>query len=363
MQLYRLEFFELAEQTRKMRYVHRDFANDLTIDDDYLAIQSTTIEIGATTKVVAGNLIRILRNDEDYFFGLVTNVDPGEYTTRVTFKPFVAIFDTDILFNIGTQYWSAAAPGSSLERTLEFYIKSYFYNNEDTLQNYPLDVSVVSGSVTPWNMYIRTDDDTSVWALVGLYSTLIVRALKEYGVVLTISPDFNSGVISVTIGKVSGLRRIDADLDNVTVKTLKVTDRPDGVNKLVVYNGANYDEDPVIFYVHPDRDWDKSDSDRITPVCYAIKVVTPNDGESFDDAAEIAAYEDLNGAQWDNLIELEMAPNDPLIKPASYKIGQTVTVYSKGTAYTSILTGKSVSLEVVTLIFGSERITYTKKIR
>lgn len=363
MQLYRLEFFELAEQTRKMRYVHRDFANDLTIDDDYLAIQSTTIEIGATTKVVAGNLIRILRDDEDYFFGLVTNVDPGEYTTRVTFKPFVAIFDTDILFNIGTQYWSATAPGISLEQTLELYIKSYFYNNGDTLQNYPLDVSIVSGSVTPWNMYIRTDDESSVWAIVGLYSTLIVRALKEYGVVLTISPDFNSGVISVTIGKVSGLRRIDADLDNVTVKTLKVTDRPDGVNKLIVYNGANYNDDPVIFYVHPDRSWNDSDEDRITPVCYAIKVVTPNDGESFDDAAEIAAYEDLNGSQWDNLIELEMAPNDPLVNPASYKIGQTVTVYSKGTAYTSILTGKSVSLEVITLIFGSERITYTKKIR
>lgn len=362
MQLYRIEFFEVTGQNRKLRYVHHDFTNNLTIDDDYLAIQSTTIEIKATTLVSTGQLIRILRDDEDYFFGLVANVSPGEYTTAVTFKPFIALFDSDILFNIGTQFWSESAPGISLEVALETYITGYFIENSDILQNYPLDISITPGSITPWNMYIRSDDVSSNWAVIGLYSTLIVRALKDYGVVVTAKPDFNDGIIRITIGKIDGVRPIDADLDNVKIKTLKVNDRPDGINKLVVHNGADYTES-VTFYVHPDRSWDKTNADRITPVAYAIKTVTPYEDETFEDAAEVAAYEDLSGIQWDNLIELEVAPNDPLIQPATYQVGQTVTVYSKGFAYTSILTGKSVSLENITLIFGSERIAYTKKFR
>lgn len=375
MQQYRLEFFEnflsRYPESRKLVYRHHDFVDGISIDDDYLSVQSTTVEIRATTKVKNGQILRVLRDDKDYFLGLVTNVTPGEYSTTVTFKPFIAIFDSDILFNINTQYWNENSVGISLEQTLKLYIEEYFANSDaqspiyDYRQYYPLTVKTPSSGLTSWNMYILSDDD-SVWTIVNLYS-LIVRALKEYGVVISVSVNFSTGQIELNIGKLSGTRHIDADLDNVTVKTLKVNERPDGINKLIVHNALTYSS-PYIFYVHQDRTWDTTNTQRITPVSYSIITVTP-DGTYSDPTADFyyaasnAAREQLNGVGWDNLIELECSPNDPIVKPLAMRIGQQVAVHQKGDTYISILTGKNISLETVTLIFGSERITYTKRNR
>ena len=371
MQQYRVEFFESfisdTTSTRKLKYVFHDFVNDIPIDDDYIAIQTTTIEIKPTDKVKNGHFIRILRDNDDYFFGYVVDAEPGTYTTKISFKPFLAVFDTDILFNVLCQYRSAENPGITLEETLQGYIDAYFATNSDYRQCYPITITIpAAGSRTvKWNMGITSDEEGSSYAVVGLYQTLIVRAMKEYGVAIEVTPNFSTGVIALSIGKVSGTFHIDAGLNNVTVKTFKVNDRPNGINKLIVHNSLTY-TNPIIFYVHPDRSWDTIDTDRITPVVYGIRTVTP-DGtyEDPDDdfmyAALATAYDELSGLEFDNLIELECAPNDRLISPTTMKNGQKVTVHYKGEAYTSILTGKNVSFEVITLMFGSERITYTKK--
>ena len=326
MQQYRVEFFESfisdTTSTRKLKYVFHDFINDLPIDDDYIAIQTTTIEIKPTDKVKNGHFIRILRDNDDYFFGYVVDAEPGTYTTKISFKPFLAVFDTDILFNVLCQYRSAENPGITLEETLQGYIDAYFASNSDYRQCYPMTITIpAAGSRTVmWNMGITSDEEGSSYAVVGLYQTLIVRAMKEYGVAIEVTPNFSTGVIALSIGKVSGTFHIDAGLDNVTVKTFKVNDRP----------------------VTPDGTYEDPDDD-------------------FMYAALATAYDELSGLEFDNLIELECAPNDRLISPTTIKNGQKVTIHYKGEAYTSILTGKSVSFEVITLMFGSERITYTKK--
>lgn len=373
MQQYRLEFFEsyisTTTSTRRLRYVHSDFANNLTIDDDYIAIQTTMIDIGATNKVKAGQFIRVLKDNVDFFFGLVTDAEPGEYVTKVSFKPFLAIFDSNILFNIYTQYRSSSSSGLSLEETLQTYIDAYFVSNSDYRQDYPIDITISSSLTTKWNMNIQPETEGGSWATIGLYSVLIVRALKEYGVAISVTPNLSTGRIELSIRKIDGTLHLDADLDNVTVKTLKVNDRPSGINKLVVYNSLNYGMS-LTYLVRSDRTWDRSDlvadEDRIVPVVYDIQTVTP-DGtltdpdDDFELAAIGAAYDMLNGLEWDNLIELEVAPNDPLINPMSIPIGKKIAVHYCGETYTSILTGKAVSYEVITLMFGSERISYTKK--
>lgn len=383
MQQYRIEFFEnyvsSTTSSRGLRFVHNDFANDLTVDDDYIALQTTTIEIRATDKVKAGHLIRILRDDTDYFFGLVADAEPGEYTTRISFKPFLAIFDSNILFDVRTQRakgtdGTIVRTGITLEETLKFYIDGYFVNNDDYKQVYPMSVSIpelVANRTADWNMNIQPESDESNLATIGLYNTLIVRAMKEYGVAITVTPNFSTGQIALEIGKVSGTKHIDADLENVKIKTFKVNDKPNGINKLVIYNTLTYNDPndtPIIYYVHPDRSFNTNDVDRITPVAYEIRTVTPSVDEPFNNLADNFAYEalstaweELSGLQFDNLIELEVAPNDPIISPTTMKNGQMVIIHHNGTAYSSILTGKAVSLEVITLMFGSERITYTKK--
>lgn len=361
MQQYRIEFFD-----RSMTYVHHDFSVDLSIDDDYIAIQTTTIEIGATDKVEMGQFIRILRDEQDYFFGVVSEVSPGEYMTQVTFKPFVSVFDEDILFD--TTYQSVNSVNKSLENTLKKYISETYINNSDALQNLPLTITVPSSSANhtfPWGMNLKSDTEGMNRAIIGLYGVLIVNALKKYGVAISVTPNFTTKKINLNISKVDDGMVVDADLDNVTVKTLKVNDRPNGVNKLTVYNTQDYSQS-ITFYVHAsNRDWDSDNTDRIYPVVRDIKATEP-DSEvdpsiAFEWAAINVGYDELNGLEWDNLIELECAPNDPLINPTLLRIGQKITMHYKGGTYTSLLTGKNITLELITLVFGSERISYTKR--
>lgn len=366
MQQYRIEFFELATISRKLRFVYRDFSTDLAIDDDYIAIQTTVVEINATELVRAGQFIRILRDEEDYFFGIVSDAEPGTYTTRVSFRPFLSIFDADILFNVLNQWRDDNITHRTLENTLLYYINSYFIDNDDNYQNYPVSSVTLTSSTVEWNMGIVPDNDDTIYASINLYRELIVRALKEFGVAINVIPEFSQGTFSLKIGTFEEKKHIDADLKNVNIRTFKVNERPTGVNKLIVYNAKDYSMSPITYYVHPDRKWNDRDEDRILPVSYTIRTVTPD--ETFSDpqvdfayAALTVAYDELNGLEWDNLIELEVAPNDPIVQPTKLENGQQVAIYHNGTQYVSILTGKSISFESILLVFGSERISYTKK--
>lgn len=378
MQQYRLEFFknhyDVNPAFRELQYVHHTFVNDLPIDDDYISTQTTSIEIEPTDLVKTGHILRVLRDNKDYFLGIVTDVSPGEYVTSVAFKPFIAIFDEDILFDVTYQYFSSESPGLSLESTLSDYITKYYIQDPDPaqadpLQYYPMSIILPEGQhrIYDWNMNIASDSEDDNMALIGFYRDLIVRALKEYGVAIRFKPDFSLGTIEVTIGRVRGAIDIDANLDNVTVKSFKVNDRPAGINKLIVTD--TLENMTATFFVHPNMTWDISNSNRITPVVRGIRTITI-DGSYSDDpatdfalAAYYAAHEELGGLVWDNYMELECAPDDVLVQPDSLQIGQQVTVHYKGGAYTSILTGRIIRVDVVSLLFGSERISYTKKNR
>lgn len=261
----------------------------------------------------------------------------------------------------------------SLENTLKHYIDRYYTNANyanpaDTSQKIPITVTVPSSEsdhTKSWSFGISGDVDGLSAATVDLYSALIVNALKKYGIAIEVSPNFATKKINLSIKKIKGTLNVDADLDNVTIKTLKCNDAPNGANKIEIYNSNNY-TDVAIYYVHKDHTWDTNGTkDRIVPVVRTIKTTSPQpDADppiSFETAALLAAYEELSGIEWDNLIELEVAPNDPLVNPTTLKIGQTVAVHYQGETYTSILTGKSISFETITLIFGSERIQYSKR--
>lgn len=360
MQQYRIEFFD-----RTLTYVYHDFSSDLSIDDDYIAIQSSVIEIGPTKDVEMGQFIRIIRDETDYFFGIVTDASPGECVTTVTFKPFMALFDEDILFDTSLQ--TDKTVSTSLENVLKKYIRETYAVNSDSNQNLPLTVNVPaldSYHTKNWSFNIRSDTEGANRAIIGLYDVLIVNALKKYGVAIEVSPNFSTKRIVLNIQKISGNFNVDADLDNVTIKTLKVNNRPNGVNKLIVYNSDDYSES-ITFYVHTDRTWDANNTDRIVPVVRELRTATPDStldpSEAFLYAAVDVAYDALSGLVWDNLIEIECSPNDPLVNPATMLIGQQVSIYYNGDSYTSILTGKNISYELITLVFGSERIKFTKR--
>lgn len=70
----------------------------------------------------------------------------------------------------------------------------------------------------------------------------------------------------------------------------------------------------------------------------------------------------FTGNKYENLIEVEVQKEDPLVLPEALKIGQRVNVISGGERYESVLTGKEMS-DTIKLSFGNIRLELTKMLR
>lgn len=358
MQQFNVDVFD-----RTVSFVYNATVDATSVDDDYVSASLNIVEVPATQLVETGHFIR-LQNDNYYFFGIVTEVSPGEVSTRIGFKSFLTIFDEEVLFDTNWQGTGHAATRPTLETVIRNFISDTYVNPSDTYQRLPL-VVTIDATITEtldWSFGIRPEKDTSHYAVANLYSDIIVRAIKEYGVTITVEPVFYDRKVHLTITKRPTSFKISADQDNVVVKTLKYSDKTVGINKLIVYNADNYNQN-ITFYVHPDKTWNTINSDRITPVSRGVKLVTPQENtvDSFVEAATEAAYSELSSSSWDNCIELEVYVDDVNITPMTLYIGQVVEIYYKGASYKSILTGRILDGDKITLIFGSERIEYTKR--
>lgn len=362
MRQYNVDIFD-----RKLGFLVNDVVTITRIDDDYISSKANTLEMKPTSLVNAGDFIR-LKNDNTNFFGVITDVAPGEHRTSITYKSFITIFDETFLFDTKKQGTADNVSHPTLEQTLKDYITSIYIATTDTYQRLPIAITIASGTQTSkWTIGVTPDTEGGRYSIIHLYSVLIVEALKKYGVGITVMPNFSDKTINLVIGKRTDNFNIDGDLKNVTVATLKYNDKPTGVNKLIVHNTEDYSQS-VTFYVHPDRSWDTENTNRISPVFKQVTGTAPDQeyedpDEGFAVSAVDSAYSILEGQQWDNLIELETSPTDKNIQPLEMTIGQTVTLKYKGGNYKSILTGKVIEPELITLLFGSERIDYSKRLR
>ena len=360
MRQYNVDIFD-----RNLKFLVNDVVVINRVDDDYIASKANSIEIKPTDIVTAGDFIR-LKNDLTNFFGVITDVSPGETSTTINYKSFITIFDESVLFDVKYQGTDAKTSHATLEQALYNCINDVYISTSDTYQRLPITVSIATGSETKlWSLGILPDVENGRYAIVNLYSDLIVEALKKYGVGITVTPSFSRKTIDLVIGKRTEVHKIDGNLKNVNVATLKYNDKPTGTNKLIVYNTENYSQN-ITFYVHPDRSWDSNNRDRISPVFREVTGVAPDQDyedayEGFVVSAVDAAYSILEGLQFDNLIELEVSPTDPNIQPLEMRIGQIVILRYKDGSYKSILTGKIIEPNLITLLFGSERIEYSKR--
>lgn len=355
-----------------MSFAHNASVDANSIDDDYISSSLNAVEIPSTLLVENGQFIR-LKNDDYSFFGVVTEVSPGEYTTKVGFKSFLTIFDEDVLLDTNWQGTDSPSSRPTLETVIYNFLNDTYVTTSDTYQRLPISVTIdpTITQTVKWSFGIRPDRESTQdererlhYSVVNLYSDIIVRALKEYGVAINVQPIFHDRTIQLTIIKRTVPFDISADLDNVIVKTLKYSDKNIGTNKLIVYNAENFSQN-LIFYVHTDRSWNTENRDRITPVVRAIKTTSPKDDSAngFAEAATETAYSELASSSWDNCIELETFVDDPNVTPMELYIGQTVTVHYKEGRYSSILTGRILDGNKITLIFGSDRIKYTKRFK
>ena len=327
MRRYNVEVFD-----RSFNLLDHTNVSEVTWSVDYLSPTKNTITI-LNCNVHKGDYIRVHDRDSE-FFGIITAVkSQSEKLMSVECASFLSVFDMDVLFDTDLQNGT-----SSLETVLKNLITAMFVSNSDTLQRIPgLSVETTS-STTNWGFNLKSDTEGMHHCIVNFYNSLIVRALEKYGVVITVTPDVQNKAIVLSI--------VETEKD---------------VNKLVVYNTANYTSSRS-YYLHPDGSYNTTNSNRITPVVQEIKAVSVEEGSTFANAADSEAVNTFGDLGYNNLIELTVANDDTLVKPYELEIGQEVHILSKGSDYKTILTGKTVS-DRTQLTFGTVRIDLTKIIK
>ncbi len=354
MKPYNVEVF-----TQKFEMVANTNINEVTHKEDYLSADENTITVFPMPGITKEDYIRISRGAEEYA-GVITEITYGTDRSKelqvISYKPLIELLNTDILFDVDLQQ-TGTLEGFIADRITEMFIE-----NEDEAQNIR-GLSVVTKTQTPdWYFHITPKDSGGHYNIVNLINSVIIPAMEKYGVLVKPVLDIQARTIRIEIGRVqAGTFIIEADLPNVIAKQITIKSVSTDVNKLVIYDAADY-ETKAVYFLHNDLSYDKKDENRITPVNCEITSVQVEEGHSFESAAITEAYNKFANLSYSNLIELTVMKGDSLIHPEQMEFGQVVKVVSDGCEYTSILTGREIS-QNVKLIFGTVRLDLTKILR
>ena len=356
MKPYNVEIF-----TPDFQMIGNSNIDTVTYNEDYLSGDENSITIIPIQGVNKQDYIRISRDDEEYA-GVITEItygtDKSKNLQTISYKPFMELFDTDILFDVNDQ------GVGTLERFICGKIEEMFLTNEDSKQNIR-GLSVEATSATSdWYFHITPAQSGGHFNIVNLLDSIIIPSLEKYSVIIKTWLDIQNRALRVYVGRAgSGVRIIETDLPNIITKSLTIKSVSADVNKLVLYDANSDYEDKRVYYLHAsDLGYDTKDMDRITPVNCSMRSLEYDENSTFEAAAQSEAHNVFGNLAYSNLIELTMLNGDSLVKPEEMEFGQVVRILSDGIEYSSILTGKERGKNTK-LIFGTVRLDLTKILR
>ena len=344
--MYNLEVF-----TDQFEYVDFDFIDERQpLDMDYLAYNAYTV----TTKMMdakKGYFVRITRDNAHVASGYIADVQPGKTTQEISIKPLQSLFDVEVYYTAVTDCITWLATN----------IQSALMNNADALQNRPIILTYTpSASALPLTGF-------NLHETVNILSVM-VSALKTYGVVCEMSLDVTNKHIVVNIAQQTATQIIEANLENVIQSSVTLGDSYGSTNKMII---RKTDKDTgeslgdTIFYLHPNGTINTTNNNRIYPVFWVLETLDTEDGQTaaeWNAKALARAKEVLKPATYDNEIVLMYDVDDQIVHPMAAQIGTNTTIYLDGNTYASILTGKKIEGQKITLTYGVVRQDLTKKI-
>lgn len=340
--MYKLEIF-----TDQMNFSDAALIEEQTIDLDYITFDAFTL-VSTPVKCQKGYFVHVTAAGSLVCDGVVSDVQPGTGTVSISVRPMQALFDCEVF----------PSPINDVVTWMEGQIREQFMENPDTLQNRPVIVNQTVRTAYP----LTVSDGETVKLL-----DIMAAALTTYGIVCDCRLDMAALKVSVDIYQPVEEMTIEADLKNVLEKSVTLGDSYGAANKMVARKtvtdpdtGAVTYPEQRAYYLHHDGTVDDLDTNRITPVFWVLKDVS--DSETWDRDALAAAVEALTPQQFDNEIVLTYAAEDNLVYPASIPIGTRAKIYVDGTAYSSILTGKTIKQGTISLTFGQVRVALTKRL-
>ena len=319
-----------------------------SIEFDYLTFEPTQITINGKCTARRGCFARI--TGEISFEGMVSDIQPGKAFTTVAIRPLQALFDFDVF----------TAEYTDIAQFIYDAISDNIVNNADSLQNKPLQLTN------------KTDFATRIISVtenkVNLLS-LISSALTVYRIAVDCKLNFTKGAekVEVEIKEIKDFLCVEADKDNIIEKDITLGNGYGSANKIIIRKTEKNAEtgivsviDTVPFFLHTDGTISVEDTDRITPVFWILEDVENCD--DWDSKALSKAMEKLTPQKYDNEIVITVRKADSLVQPMLMQTGTAVVVYYDKIPYTSILTGKTLHKDTVTLTFGCVRVALTKKL-
>ena len=348
--MYKVEIFSDQFVYKSMAMVDE---YTTTIEQDFLTYDSNTIQT-PLIDCEKGDLVHITDQDNNYVAdGIIGDVQPSDKAQEITIRPLNALFDTEVFYTAVTDCITWLATN----------IDSAFMSNTDTLQNRPITLTYTASAealpLTGFNLH----------ETVNILSVMI-SAMKTYGVVVASRLDLPNKRFTVDIYQQTATKVLEASLDNVLQKSVTIGDNYGSTNKAVIRKIRVVDDVTTVlgqteFYLHTDGTINATDGNRIVPVFWEIESLELDDDMTeteWQAKALSRAKEILTPAKYDNEIVLQYDRDDLLARPADILIGTATTIYLDGTAYASILTGKRIEGQKITLIFGVTRTELTKQL-
>lgn len=268
MRPYNVEFFD-----RDLNFLHHDLVTSVDVDDDYLAISTNSITINQTSLIEKYGFIYI-SGGNNKFFGIVTNVSDDDYTTTVSFKSALSLFDQNVIFDTSLQNGTTV----SLEKAIADIINEYWINTGDSYQSMSIVKTDILTSTTSWNFNITADDSYNEGVtkkIVNFYTDILTPALTSYGVAITPVFSITKKDLTFQIGTSSASQYIEADLPTVTIDTFTINQASSNTNKLEIWNDSNFEEKINYFY-HTDNTYSTINEKRVTPVVLEVLTASIN---------------------------------------------------------------------------------------
>ena len=348
--MFRLDVFN-----NSFEYVSAVMIDDhQSIDLDYLTYSPYTIRC-KEIEAQKGFFTHITDEDNNTIAdGIIADIKPEKKTQTITIRPLNALFDAAVFYT----------PVSDAISWLASNIQQAFMTNSDTYQNRPINLTYTVASeqlpLTGYNLH----------ETVNILSVMI-SALKTYGVVVESTLDLVNKKIRVNIFRQEASKTILADLENLISSQVTIGDPFGSTNKATLRKiRVNDDESTTVlgdfnFFLHPDGSIDQSNTNRIQPVFWEMETMQLEDDMTDAQwlaAATARAKEILEPAKFDNEIILRYQQADKLVYPLELPIGAQCEIHLKGEIYASLLTGKALEGKTVTLYFGVVRTDLTKQL-
>lgn len=351
-------------------------ADGITIATDYLSGGENTLEIlnvNNADKIDRGGYLHIQRSNEgtdESYFGYIKGITRDKINNSQITIRWCDILDLlDTAWCIDTDAQGTIPLETFIATELAKIMRNLVSVGYAT--GIKIETSTTS-STTDWGFNLKSDAEGQHHTIVNFKSVIVDRALKEYNIAIRAIPEFagfqrqsENIVLRFEIGKISeNAKTIEADISNISAKVLYADNQGEHINRITIYNGNDYSES-YTYMIAIDGDVYRQDivGDELQqfPVIYDVQSLTTEG--TFYQAANAHAKKELKPQPYVDLIEIEVANNDTLIKPLTLEIAQTYNIIFDGKQYTTILTGKKVKNGTTILTFGTNRLDLTKLLK